>query len=101
MRGVRYSFIGISVWSASYYTCVMWSMKKAGVSGYFLGRVYRNILAPGSTIAWSSIRNYYRISIAVRSLSQSLFIPLIGRLILEWFEESVSQLMRYDSKTAS
>ena len=88
MRGVRYSFIGISVWSASYYTCVMWSMKKAGVSGYFLGRVYRNILAPG-------------FSIAVRSLSQSLFIPLIGRLILEWFEESVSQLMRYDSRTAS
>ena len=52
MRGVRYSFIGISVWSASYYTCVMWSMKKAGVSEYFLGRVYRNVLAPGSTIAW-------------------------------------------------
>ena len=90
MRGVRYSFIGISVWSASYYTCVMWSMKKAGVSGYFLGRVYRNILA-------GRIRDFF----AVRSLSQSLFIPLIGRLILEWFEESVSQLMRYDSRTAS
>ena len=53
MRGVRYSFIGISVWSASYYTCVMWSMKKAGVSGYFLGRVYRNVLPPGSTIGIS------------------------------------------------
>ena len=81
MRGVRYSFIGISVWSASYYTCVMWSMKKAGVSGYFLGRVYRNASRAGIFY-----RSKISIALANRSLegtlSQSLFIPLIGRLIL-------------------
>ena len=58
-------------------------MKKAGVSGYFLGRVYRNVLAPESTIAWElyqELLSGFTIALISHSLDPSLSLSVEGFL---------------------